>query len=96
MYPERFLRPLQYTTPLSLMRNLKLIWDFRGPAATPTARHHIIHLKEYMVAEKIPYLAIDTEEINAMHTIAYVALAETHMPKVRDDLRPHRGQLYQK
>ena len=34
------------------MRNLKLIWDFRGPEALRIAQHHEIHLKEYIQQEK--------------------------------------------
>ena len=35
-------------------RKIKLIWDFRGPVAAKTAEHHEIHLKEYIILEKLP------------------------------------------
>ena len=76
-------------------RKLKLIWDFRGPVANQTAEHHAIHLKEYAISEGIAYLKIDVIAINEMHSIAYIAVMESVMKKVRDDLKPHRGQLYE-
>ena len=30
-----------------LERQIKLIWDFKGPDALETAKHHCIHLKEF-------------------------------------------------
>lgn len=77
------------------MRNLKLIWDFRGPTAENTAKHHAAHLKEYMQAEGLPYYKIDYKPVTEMHAIAFVAVEETYMRKIRDDLKPHRGELYE-
>ena len=77
------------------MRNLKLIWDFRGPAAENTAKHHAVHLKEYMQAENLPYFIIDHKAITEMHAIAFVAVEETFMKKIRDNLKPHRGEIYE-
>ena len=30
-----------------------MIWDFRGPSAAKTAKHHAQHLKEYATIEKL-------------------------------------------
>lgn len=76
------------------MRNLKLIWDFKGPDSKKTAEHHLVHLKEYASMKKLDFIASGTEELSVMHNIAYAAVAETIMPQVRDDLKPHRGQLW--
>ena len=76
-------------------RKLKLIWDFKGPAAYKTAEHHAIHLKEYANSEGIAYLKIDAIELHEMHSMAYIAVMESVMKKIRDDLKPHRGQLYE-
>ena len=35
-------------------RQIKLIWDFRGPDALKTAEHQEIHLKEFIVIEQLP------------------------------------------
>ena len=76
------------------MRDLKLIWDFKGPAATGTANHHLVHLKEYLELHQIPFIATGVASISTNHTMAYVAINEQYMPKLRDELKPHRGQLW--
>ena len=76
------------------MRLLKLIWDFRGPAAAKTAAHHEIHLKEYAFAEALTTQITGVEDVNDMHSIAYLVVQEDEMRPVRDALKPHRGQVY--
>ncbi len=75
-------------------RKLKLIWDFKGPTANKTAQHHEIHLKEYIISEKISLNITGYQFINEMHSIAYMVVNESEMKPVRDALKPHRGQLY--
>ncbi|GAA0750315.1 MULTISPECIES: hypothetical protein [Flavobacteriaceae] len=76
------------------MRKLKLIWDFRGPAALQTAKHHEIHLKEYINIQKLNVTITGFEAINDMHAIAFLVIDENNMKPVRDALKPHRGQVY--
>lgn len=76
------------------MRQLKLIWDFRGPVAQKTAEHHIIHLKEYITINQLDITIIEKETISDMHTLAYLVVAESEMKPIRDALKPHRGQVY--
>jgi hypothetical protein len=78
-----------------MMRQIKLIWDFRGPASSKTAEHHLIHLKEYIEIEKLPLKNTGFEIINDMYAIAYVVVTDEHMILIRDVLKPHRGELYQ-
>lgn len=73
-----------------------MIWDFRGTAALQTATHHEIHLKEYIVAEKVPAIVTNTEVLSEMHVIAYLVIPETHMIAIRDALKPHRAEVYNK
>lgn len=75
-------------------QKLKLIWDFKGPAARKTAEHHAVHLKEYIQRESLELKIADSEEINEQHSIAYMVVFRSEMEKVRDALKPHRGQLY--
>ena len=74
---------------------IKLIWDFRGPAAAKTAEHHEIHLKEYIAIEKLPLNITGYEVMNDMYAIAYMVVTNEHMIQVRDALRPHRGEIYE-
>ncbi len=76
------------------MRQLKLIWDFRGPDAAKIAEHHLIHLKEYIFAENLETNITGVEHLNDMHSLAFLVVLESNMRKVRDALKPHRGQVY--
>lgn len=77
------------------MRKIKLIWDFRGPDAARTAEHHEIHLKEYIVIEKLPLNITGFDTLSEMQAIAYMVVTDEHMIPVRDALKPHRGELYE-
>jgi len=77
------------------MRKIKLIWDFRGPAAAKTAEHHEIHLKEYITMEKLPLNSTGFETVNDMHAIAFMVVTDNEMITVLDALKPHRGELYE-
>jgi hypothetical protein len=76
------------------MRKIKLIWDFRGPSAKKTAEHHEVHLREYVIIEKLPLNITGFETINEMHAIAYMVVTDDFMIPVRDALKPHRGELF--
>ncbi|MCB0463061.1 MAG: hypothetical protein R2816_02960 [Flavobacteriaceae bacterium] len=76
------------------MRNLKLIWDFKGPDALITAQHHEIHLKQYIEREKAPVTITGVETLNEMHSIAFLVVREDNMKPIRDAIKPHRAQVY--
>jgi hypothetical protein len=76
------------------MRKIKLIWDFRGSASEKTAQHHEIHLKEFIISEKLPLNITGFEIINDMHAIAFMVVNDENMIAVRDALKPHRGEVY--
>ena len=76
------------------MRQLKLIWDFRGPNSSRTAEHHEIHLKEYIKLEKLNITITGCQNLSDMHAIAFLVIDEQDMKPVRDALKPHRGQVY--
>lgn len=77
-----------------MARQIKLIWDFRGPASAKTAEHHEIHLKEYIVIEQLPITITGFEILNEMHALAFMVVTDEHMIQVRDALKPHRGELF--
>lgn len=78
-----------------MSRQIKLIWDFRGPASAKTAEHHEIHLKEYIAAEKLPLNITGFEVYGEMQAIAYMVVNDENMIQVRDALKPHRGVLFE-
>ncbi len=76
-------------------KNIKFIWDFRGPDAKKIAEHHCIHLNDYINREKLNLQIVGVEQLNDSHHIAYLVVEENNMQKHRDALKPHRGQIYQ-
>jgi hypothetical protein len=76
-----------------LNRKIKLIWDFRGPDAKETAKHHTIHLGEFAKMENLAYHEIDIKELNPMLCTAFITVDEADMKTYRDALKPHRGEL---
>lgn len=77
------------------MRKIKLIWDFRGEMAANTAKHHEIHLKEFIEREKIELRITGFEILNEMYAIAFMVVEEKNMITFRDILKPHRGEVYE-
>lgn len=75
------------------MEKIKLIWDFRGPAAEKTAEHHIIHLKEFAEKEKLTFENSVIEKYNELLCSASVVINKSNLDKIKIALKPHRGQL---
>lgn len=76
------------------MRKLKLIWDFKGPDALKIAEHHEKHLKEFIAIKKTNLNITGHEQLNELHSIAFMIVTNDEMKSVRDALRPHRGTLF--
>ena len=76
-------------------RKIKLIWDFRGPAASKTAEHHEKHLKEYIAIEELELNITGFEQVNEMYSYAFMVTEEANMITLRDALKPHRGEVYE-
>lgn len=71
-----------------------MIWDFRGPDGLQIAKHHQIHLDEFIVAEKLESTT-GFQEINEVYAIAFMIVEEKNMIMVRDALKPHRAELFE-
>lgn len=81
-------------TQVVMNKKIKLIWEFRGPTAEQTAKHHVIHLKEYMALQNFDFdkSAVDiTSEFNCS---AYLITNEEYLQQLRSDLKPNRGTYY--
>ncbi len=78
-----------------MSRQIKLIWDFRGPASGKTAEHHEIHLKEYILAEKLSLNITGYEIQGEMLASAFMVVTDENMIQVRDALKPNRGELFE-
>jgi hypothetical protein len=77
-----------------LERKIRLIWDFRGPDASEIAKHHEIHLKEFIVKEGLELNITGHKDLSDLHSIAYMVVKESGMLPVRDALLPHRGEIH--
>ena len=77
------------------MRQIKLIWDFRGQASAKTAEHHEIHLKEFLEKENYKLKITGFEILNEMYAIAFMVVEEKDMITVRDSLKPHHGEVFE-
>lgn len=73
---------------------IKLIWDFRGPDAKKIAEHHQIHLNEYAVANDLQHPISGVVTSHESLSYAYLVVNKNVMKEVRDQLKPHRGQIY--
>ncbi len=72
-------------------KRIKLIWDFRGPAAAKTAAHHEKHLQDYIALEKTALNMTGHEDVTDSYSYAYMVVEESEMISIRDALKPHRG-----
>lgn len=77
-----------------MQRKIKLIWDFRGPAAAKTAEHHEKHLREYIAIEHLDMNITGFKHVNEAHSYAFMVTEESNMITLRDALKPHRGEVY--
>ncbi len=76
------------------MQRIRLIWDFRGPNAKPIAEHHCQHLNEFITSEGLQRSFSFVETVSDMHHMAILVVEEDRVEKLREKLKPHRGQLY--
>ena len=77
-----------------MSKQIKLIWEFRGPNALQTAKHHLIHLKEYMVNESLDFESMEFESQSYFICNAYLITNVDYLQQLRTDLKPNRGQYY--
>lgn len=74
------------------MERIKLIWDFRSVDGLKISEHHVKHLNEYIEKEAIPNTSSGSEKISENHYIAFLETDKSMMIKLRDALKPHRGE----
>lgn len=77
-----------------LPAKLKLIWDFRGPAAAKIAEHHEIHLKQFIQREQTKFNITGVEKITEMHSLVFMVIGKEEMEPIRKALKPQRAQAW--
>ncbi len=75
-----------------MSKRIKLYWDFRGPVSEGTARHYEMHLNEYFRDHQLPFEEVGHLALGDQQHSAYAIIAEGELPRLKQDLRPHRGE----
>ena len=75
-------------------RQLKMVWEFRGPTAEKTAEHHVIHLNDFFKMQDKTHLGTGVEVFSESAAIAFVIINEEDMALVRDRLKPHKAFVH--
>lgn len=75
------------------MQQIKLIWNFSGPDAEGTAKHHEIHIREFLEKNNFNELITGVDYQNEIFWSAYLIVNQTDMIFFRDKLKPHKGEL---
>ncbi len=70
----------------------QLLWDFRGPDALKTAKHHLIHLKEFASTEGIYETQFELIENSSVFVSAAMVVSLDMVNDLRARLHPHRGK----
>lgn len=73
---------------------IKMLWDFKGPNALKTAEHHVIHLNEFIISEKMMDSFAQVQNISSHYAIAEMIIPNRYMNDLKERLKPTRGQLY--
>lgn len=72
------------------MRKIRLLWDFRGPDSLETAKHHMIHLKEFTQIDNLPFIEASIIEQNKYVNSAFIIISESDLETFKNGLKPHR------
>jgi len=76
-----------------MARKIKLIWNFSGPEAEGTAKHHEIHIREFLENSNHNELITGVDYQTEIHWSAYLIVDEKDMIFFRDKLKPHKGEI---
>ena len=71
-------------------RKIRLLWDFRGPDSLETAKHHVVHLKEFAAQEKLTFVNSDVLQQNEYVNSAFIIIEESNLEDFKNALKPHR------
>jgi len=77
-----------------MTKEIKLFWDFRGPASAGTAEHFEKHLRHYLAEQGEDALLTGFQVVSEAHAYSYVIIPRELLERIKRDLKPHRGELY--
>lgn len=73
------------------MSSIKLIWEFRGPSGFETAKHHVIHLNEYLQQHELNHCTTQSTAISEHLAVAELICTQQDLNQLKNDLKPHKG-----
>ena len=69
---------------------IRVVWDYFGPSAQPTAEHFSRHLTEFLIENNCSEYVVKTEEVSSVHSATYADVPHDFLDVVGPTLRPHR------
>ena len=73
------------------MNELKFVWEFFGSDSENLAKHHLNHLKEFLVKEKIVFNKIGSINESLNFSYSYVVLDTNYLEMIKSTLKPHKA-----
>ena len=75
------------------MKNVKLLWDFRGENSFNMATHYHKHLVEFFESKEINLFKSGVEKISDYYHLTYAIIDKIDVNAVKYSLKPHRALL---
>jgi hypothetical protein len=76
-------------------RKIKLIWEFSGPDAEETAKHHSAVIEGVIAQENLEVSISGTEYISHVSWLAYLIVLEKNVPVIKGILKPLRSEIFE-
>ena len=75
------------------MKKIKLIWDFKGIEATKTAEHFHVHLKEFLIKDKIIDFTSELEKVDEFYTRVNIIIDQKYVERIKNAPKPKKAYL---
>ena len=73
------------------MKNLKFVWEFYGSDSEQLAKHHLNHLEEFFIKEKIIFSKIGATKESLNFSYSFVVLDSSFLEIIKSSLKPHKA-----
>lgn len=73
------------------MKGLKFVWEFYGSDSEQLAKHHLNHLEEFFIKEKIIFSKIGAIKESFNFSYSFVVLDSSFLEIIKSSLKPHKA-----
>ena len=73
------------------MKGLKFVWEFFGSDSEQLAKHHLIHLEEFLHKEEIIFSKIGVTKESLNFSYSFVVLSSSYLEIIKLSLKPHKA-----